>query len=302
MMPRCLRVILISFLGSHFLLAAASTAGSPPSTYVSVRSLDKYGHSEQLQNALKAANLQGTLVVAARDASNNSTIVLSLVDTSISSPASAIISKNPSMLQLINGNPSFVANSGKKTQRTAIVCTGLKGDANWLVERVRTYSHRVWNRYNTFVDAPGAAYAVSKYMRRFWHYDEEEEWAPGLLTQDLTRKEQANSWSRPLGVCAMIASSSLPYVFVVEPSGVIQRYSAFAMGRGSNDVLEKLGGAMKEGSTVGLDDQVTGSAEDLQGRLIEAIKTAVVTTTKKDRSILVEILSDTGVSRTMVPI
>ena len=220
-------------------------------------------------------------------------------DSIAPSPSSALVSKNPSMLRLINENPSFItANGGNPVQRTAIVCTGLKGDANWLVDRVRTYSHRVWNRYNTFVDAPGAAYAVSKYMRRFWHYDEEEEWTPGLLAQDLASKDQQNSWSRPLGVCTMIASSSLPCVFVVDPSGIIQKYSAFAMGRGSNDVLKKLEDAMDETSSKG---KGKGSGEDLQGRLVEAIKSSVPSS-KQDRSILVEILSETGVSRTVVPI
>lgn len=263
---RFLSALLVALIGNSATLTAAAAAStsssSTPSSYVSVRSLDKYGHSEQLQNSLKAANLQGTLVVAARDASNNSTIFLSLLDSSsIETPTSAILSKNPSMLHLLNGNPSFLSNNGKNVQRTAIICTGLKGDAKWLIERVRTYSHRVWNRYNTFVDAPGAAYAVSKYMRRFWNYDEEEEWSPGLLSQDLTSNDKGNSWSRPLGVCAMIASSSLPYVFVVEPSGVIQRYSAFAMGRGSNDVLEKLGDTTIEGN-------MKNTSGDLQTRLI----------------------------------
>lgn len=304
MLPLIRTLCTLLLCSTNIILASAASTGisTPnPSTYVSVRSLDKYGHSEQLQNAMKAANLQGTLVVAARDAANNSTIFLSLLDTNsiLPSPSSALVSKNPSMLCLINGNPSFsMVNSGTPVQRTAIICTGLKGDAHWLVERVRTYSHRVWNRYNTFVDASGVAYAVSKYMRRFWHYDEEEEWTPGLLAQDLTRKDQQNSWSRPLGVCAMIASPSLPCVFVVDPSGIIQKYSAFAMGRGSNDVLKKLGDAMDEPSS---DGKGKGVGKDLQGRLIEAIKSSVPST-KQDRVILVEVLAETGVSRTVVPI
>jgi len=281
--------------------ASSSSSSSTPSTYVSVRSLDKYGHSEQLQNALKAANMHGTLVVGARDTSKNVTIFLSLLDASaLPTSSTAIVSKNPSMLQLINGNPGFGASNGRPVHRTAIVCTGLKGDTNWLVDKVRTYSHRVWNRYDAFIDAPGAAYAVSKYMRRFWKYDEEEEWSPGLLAPDLTGDEQENAWSRPLGICTMIASSFLPYLFVVEPSGVIQRYSAFAMGRGSHDVLEKLGNAIqKDDGSVG---KIRRSTDDLQESLIQTIKSSLVGSSKKGKYLLVEVLSNEGVVRDLVPI
>lgn len=98
--------------------ALASTPES--STFVSVRALDEYGNSEQIQNAQKAATLQGTLVVAARDPAKNSTIVLSLLDKP-RAPGLTVPDRTPSMLQLIHRNPSFVRNT--KVQQTAMVCT-----------------------------------------------------------------------------------------------------------------------------------------------------------------------------------
>lgn len=275
---------LIVFCSGHPLATASSPTSSSASTgpsYVSVRALDKYGHSEQLQNALKAANLQGTLVVAARDPIHNNTLVLSLLETSRSV---GIISKAPSMLQLINSNPAFLGGKRQNKVRTAMVCTGLKADASWLLRTVRAYSHRVWTRYNTFLDAPTVAHAVAKYFRFFWGYDEEEEWSPVQLSQDL---EDEKAWGRPLGVVAMIASSSLPFFFVIEPSGIIQRYQAFAMGKYSNEIIEKLG------------DAVGNDTKDLQEQLVNLIQ-SVVPSTKKDTRILVETLSDSGIDRTVV--
>lgn len=273
----------------------SGSSSEAPLGYTSVRALDKYGHSEQLQNAQKAANLQGTLVVVARDTSKNSTLVLSLLDPCKNSGR---IYREPCMIQLINNNAAFVtAGSGSGTIRTALVCTGLKGDANWLVQKVRRYSHRVWERYNTFLDAPGAAFAVSKFSRKFWGYDEESEWQPGLLLADQQGRSQEEriiqSWGRPLGIVTIILSSSVPYVFVVEPSGVVQRYTAFAMGKRSEDVMEKLAKTMNE---------VGGSNElevDMKDRLVSLLH-EIVGPRRSDMEILVEELSETGVDRTLI--
>ena len=203
-------------LYSQVILVGASSIES--SSPVSVRALDKYGESEQILNAAKAASLHGTLVVAARDASKNCTLVLSLLDTPSRLSSSQQQPPQPAMLQLLHNPPAFVRHEqdSTTTSTTAMVCTGLKGDATWLLQQVRSYSHRVWARYNTFVDATGAAHAVSHYMQRFWGFSDQVEWTPEFL---LERDEQALSWSRPLGVVVMVVSSSLPYVIVVEPSG-----------------------------------------------------------------------------------
>jgi 20S proteasome alpha/beta subunit len=262
----------------RYSLTLASTPEISP--YRSARALDQYGNSEQIQNAKKAATLHGTLVVAAYDTAKKHTIVLSLRDRS----HSGFIASND-MVQLIHRNPSFIRSS---SQHVAMVCTGIKGDANWLVERVRAYSHRVWTRYNTFLDSSGAASAVAQYMLRFWGYeDEDEEWAPSLLLDEMKRQGNQHIWSRPLGLVVMILSSQLPYVYVVEPSGIIQQYRAFAMGKHSNNVLEKLS------------EVINQDGGDLQGRLLNLIQ-SVIPSNKKDNVILIEILSETGVTRSVV--
>jgi 20S proteasome alpha/beta subunit len=282
--PTMVQLFTFILLISALCDSLASASSSEISPYRSARALDQYGNSEQIQNAKKAATLYGTLVVAAFDTANNRTIVLSLRDRSHST---SFIASNdsPCMVQLIHKNPSFIISS---SHHVAMICTGIKGDANWLVERVRAYSHRVWTRYNTFLDSSGAAYAVAQYMQRFWGYeDEDEEWAPSLLLEEMKRQDNPHIWTRPLGLVIMILSSQLPFIYVVEPSGIIQQYSAFAMGKYSNNVLEKL-------------SQVINEEEgDLQGRLVKLIQ-SVVPSNKKDNVILIEILSETGVTRTVV--
>ena len=265
---------------SYSLASASSYETSP---YRSARALNQYGNSEQIQNAKKAATMHGTLVVAAHDATNNSTMVLSVLDDRHAGQIESI--NSPKMLHLIHQNPSFTRSS---YQKVALVCTGLKGDANWLVQRVRAYSHRVWTRYNTFLDSSGAAFAVSQYMLRFWGYDDEdEEWTPSLLLDDMKRQNNQHIWSRPLGLVVMILSSQRPYINVVEPSGIVQQYTAFSMGKNSNEILEKLADVVKQ------------AGDDLQGQLMKLIQ-SVLPSTKKDTSVLIEILSDTGVTRTVV--
>jgi 20S proteasome alpha/beta subunit len=211
------------------------------------------------------------------------------------------------MLHLINNNPAFVTgNSAAASTRTALVCTGLKGDANWLIRKVRSYSHKVWERYNQFVDAPGAAYAVSKCTRQFWGYDEDSEWQPGLLLADRSSRDQTESsrWGRPLGVVTIILSSSLPYVFVVEPSGVVQRYRAFAMGKRSGEILEKLHKTMNGdaiSTSQSRQNDFESDEEDLTERLINLIQ-ETIGSTNKEMNILIEELSEQGVNRTVVPL
>ncbi|CAB9522144.1 expressed unknown protein [Seminavis robusta] len=265
-------------------LVCASSSTETPSV-VSVRALDEFGNSEQIQNARKAASLHGRLVVAARDSSQNCTIVLSLLeDHSPLKPSSILLEDAYSrMLQLLHNDPEH---------KLAMVCSGLRGDANWLLERVRAYSHRVWTRYNVFLGSSGAAHAVSQYMQRFWGFPEDAEWTPQLLLQEW--KGNQGSWSRPLGLVVMIVSSSLPYIFVVEPSGIIQQYSAFAMGKYSDSVLEKLPTVINNDN-----DTKENEEDDLQEKLIKIIQ-SVVPSTKKDSRILVEIMSEKGVYRTVV--
>ena len=301
-------LVLSSVLPVKVSVASASTTGLSSSSYVSVRALDRYGHSEQLQNALKAANLQGTLVVAARDPSRNSTIVLSLLEAP---KKTGKILKDPTMLHLLNNNPAFIQSSTSTPISTALICTGLKGDARWLISNVRKYSHRVWERYNQFLDTPGAALAVSKFTRKFWGYDEKSEWQPGLLDQQSRSEDESREyqWGRPLGVVTMIISSSLPYIFVVDPSGVVQRYTAFATGKRSRDVLERLPEVIDDNASEpsnseqkeGLNSSEEHHHDGLKERLIYLMQD-LFGSTNKEMDILIEELSAQGVNRTLIPL
>jgi len=281
----------------------SSAATSSSSSYVSVRALDKFGHSEQLTHALKAANLQGTLVVAAHDQENNCTLVLSVLDTTATSASARVMPKIPRMMHLIHQKPPAFMTTSTNSIQTAVVCTGIKGDANWLIQQLQAYSHRVWTRYNTFVGTSGIALATSKYMRQFWKYDPDDEYLPGRLIRDDDHKDPSFQWGRPLGVVAMIVSAHVPYIFVVEPSGVMQRYTAFAMGKHSSNALEHLGQALDPSSSSSASSsKMTFRSPNLQGRLVEVLQSAVPSNPKKELNILVEILSKDGVKRTVLSV
>ena len=76
---------------------------------------------------------------------------------------------------------------------------------------------------------------------------------------------------------------------MIEPSGIVQRYKAFAMGKYSNQILERLGIVLEENE----------DKEDLQKQLILLIQ-SVVPSTKTDTSILVEIMSQDGIERIVI--
>jgi hypothetical protein len=107
------------------------------------------------------------------------------------------------------------SSSSSSSSMLAMCCTGIKGDANWLIGKVRRHIAEIWESYNhsNNVSAPSIAYLVARILGRFANHQEKSEWQsslglPGKHESKEQRQQQSN-WARPLGVQTMILSSSL---------------------------------------------------------------------------------------------
>mmetsp|Transcript_14573 Transcript_14573/g.40501 ORF Transcript_14573/g.40501 Transcript_14573/m.40501 type:complete len:375 (-) Transcript_14573:189-1313(-) len=240
------------------------------SSYVSVRALDNYGNAIQLSHAKEAAQRHGrSVVVAVVDVvnlPNNGTD--DLLETTpneetqhqnksrVGVPSSSFVlvismGRSPILhpIQLpLEGNPSSLL---------AICFTGVKGDANWLLQQIQQYAADVWERYDTAVmSTPVVSHIVARLCGRFAAQSEDREWQSslGLPGKHDNDDDQKSSWSRPLGVQTMILSignqrSEEPKLLIVEPSGRVlnpparsrsHQVSLAAMGKESNKIQARL--------------------------------------------------------------
>jgi 20S proteasome alpha/beta subunit len=179
-----------------------ASSESSSSSYSSVRALDEFGNSKQLQYAQEAATRHGRLVVAGQSSSSSSTTVV------------VSIGQRPIVQRLTL--PTKYGNEGDNENDieddcVAMCCTGIKGDATWLTQQMRIYSKNVWERYDTNLSAMTAAQVIGRFMGRFQKYNEEEEWQPSVA-------RQKGEWSRPMGIQVLVLSTNYP-ILRVDPSG-----------------------------------------------------------------------------------
>lgn len=218
-------------------LSNGETTTSP--SYVSVRSLDHYGNAVQLGHAKEAAQRYGrSVVVAVVDVQDekNSTEKMS---SSSSFVMVVSLGKSPTLHPV--RLPLETKDGDSHAPPLLGMCfTGVKGDANWLLQQLQKYSADVWERYDKgAMSAPNLAHVVARLLGRFAAQPEKHEWQsslglPGKQDRDDDRQ---SSWSRPLGVQTMIISLSsnspkekpslsaqplrLPGLLIIEPSGRI---------------------------------------------------------------------------------
>ncbi|KAL3934647.1 MAG: hypothetical protein SGARI_003299 [Bacillariaceae sp.] len=138
-------------------------------------------------------------------------------------------------------------------------CTGIKGDANWLIRQIQKFSASVWERYNLpQMSTPSIAHVVARLMGRFAGYSEKDEWSttiglPGSQERDDDEENRSASWARPMGIQTMILStapsSTVPSLLQIDPSGRILtplaksssgHVSVAAMGRDSDKIQRRL--------------------------------------------------------------
>lgn len=251
-------------------------------SYVSFRTLDRYGNAIQLGHAKESARRYGrSVVVAVIEISEqkNITEITPKRDhrqhkskgrtdklSSLSFLMVVSMGKSP-ILQPIQLPLVDEEGSDDSSSLLAMCFTGVKGDANWLLQQIQKYSADIWERFLTStMSASVAAHAVARLLVRFAAQSEKHEWQsslriPGKQDRDDYRQ---SSWSRPLGVQTMILSLSSrqssssafcqqrlqePRLLVVEPSGRItnpearsksKQVSLGAMGKGSDKIHARL--------------------------------------------------------------
>jgi 20S proteasome alpha/beta subunit len=263
----CLAVFLslLPFETVNFPTIVAAASSSDTSSYVSVRALDKYGNAKQVSHALEAAKRQGRPVLVAvvkADASEKA-----IASSRVTSGEVEANRRSQSFMIAISLGTSPVLHSLQITPPgdtpstfLAICCTGIKGDANWLIDQIQTYASTIWDRYNIPSDkiaTPTIAHVVARLMGRFAGYAEKQEWSsfislPASKNEDDNGNDSSSTWSRPMGIQTMIlstASSFAPGLLQIDPSGRILtaaaqsssgKVSAAAIGRDSDRIQSRL--------------------------------------------------------------
>lgn len=240
----------------------AATASSTAAPYTSVASLDQYGQSAQLRNALVASSRHGKLIVAAtcscKDIDGDNCIV---VCSTRSKPRNRAIKSSSSSSLIIQ-----VLSTAQCTAYTAMVNSGMRSDASLLLQLLRDYARRVWDHYDTVPSGACMADALGGVLVRCMSYDVSEEicgYGVGhVISSDNNGDEDDGfNMARPFGVSSLIldvrkattgtpASTAVshdkndkhmqhPSIHVscisVDPSGTQQHWLASAMGTGSED-------------------------------------------------------------------
>jgi 20S proteasome alpha/beta subunit len=247
-------------------LLASVSSSSSSSTYESVRALDRSGQALQLKHAQAASDKQGRLLLAF------------VVDN-----------KNVYIVSPETRNHSYQSSQGWMTDRitaqggTYICCSGVQGDARWLLQRLREYGKAVQLRYDSNgIDVAEAAAAINRAI--FWAYEDKEAWQNCLQTV----LQGQDRWGRPVGVRTLVISKSECWQLqIVEPSGVIQTVDrGFAcLGKQSEEVQTKLEQLLRDRTTA-------ISEDDLLEVLREALSSIVTAT-----HVNVEVISEAGVER-----
>lgn len=174
------------------------TAGKSTS-YTSVHAFDKYGHSDQLENAKEAA-CRGRLVVAGQSSTNEIVVVsLGTIGRPIVHPVTI---------------PVQDFESGATDGIVAICCTGVMGDATWVIQQVQNHAKRIWERYNHQMSAATVAHLVGRLLGYFQRNNVDQEWQSSV-----GRKEA--ECARPLGIQTMVLSQDSP-ILIVEVSGRVK--------------------------------------------------------------------------------
>jgi len=250
----------------------------------SVRALDRYGNAVQLQHAKSASDKRGRLVAAiavdvfveASESNDNGAAEMTTMTTESKQVERQIWIVSPSVPQHrrhhhrrapVRRNAddplpqqplvSFLSNNGGNCNRAGtvgLVCSGVQGDATWLLGQLRRYAKTIWDRYggggggnNDDSTAAGSsepqllpilavAKAVAALKRSFWKYEVDgEKWqGPAWTIFQNGDAERDEGWSRPLGVRTLLVSTASlsssspqkqhqhqPSLVVVEPSGTI---------------------------------------------------------------------------------
>mmetsp|Transcript_27723 Transcript_27723/g.41955 ORF Transcript_27723/g.41955 Transcript_27723/m.41955 type:complete len:268 (-) Transcript_27723:349-1152(-) len=185
-------------------------------SYVSATALDKYGQSTQLRNAREAAMRHGMPVVAAT--AKEGVVVAS------------IISKKPGVVL----DRTIIHKLTIRSGSMGVVCSGVRGDVNWLIQTLREYQKHNWQSYDLRrLSITRCERAISHTLLTFMGYNRENE------LHDKVAVSSDESFSRPLGIVTLLVSLNNP-ITLIEASGISQQFHAYAIGKYSREINEKL--------------------------------------------------------------
>jgi 20S proteasome alpha/beta subunit len=261
-----------------FLLLALLDIALSSSSYTPVTALDKYGNSIQLKHAREAASRHGRLIVAARS-SREVVVVVSIYTPKLGQLTTSSSSSSSSVLQrLLLGDTSLY-----------LACTGVKADATWLVQTMRRYSIRLWERYDVANLTPTRiSQAISQALLGFMGYDRSQEYHDGV-TVGVGADTKNDSWARPLGIQTLIVSPHS--LILVEPSGIAQPDMEYvAVGKESAAIQRVLQERYRSDA----------SAEEIQELVINIIRETVEG--QASAELVVEVVSKDGVEVSSVPL
>jgi len=248
--------------------------------YKSVAALDQYGNSEQLQNAMLASSLYGSPVIATMSYKEGSVSVFSLCE-----PLNGVKSRPEydKSIQIVTSSDDEVSTI------TALVCSGLKADANILLRILRDYASRLWERYDCIPDCHQISNALAGVLLSFMGYSTDDEPIP-FVSHEF-------EMARPFGVHSLVLGikpGCKPFIQSVDPSGVRRSWSALAIGRGNQEANQKLRKLYKK----------TLSPKEIQNICIDIIRDLYADDTKKPSEgseILCETLTSRGIKINRIP-
>jgi len=215
-----LRLFFVAVLAFNPEILIIKAAANQQQLYAPVSALNEYGNLKQLQNAQEAATQHGMPIVAAT-AKDGVVVVASL-----STRKEAGIIAEPTLLHRI---------SLKESQSIGVACSGVKADSKWLIQTIRDYQKKNWERYGLEnLSTKRLQYVISHALLNCMDYDRKKELHDGLL--DLSNEDR---WSRPLGVSVLVVSFANP-ITIVQPSGISEQYHAYAIGKYSKEMNDKL--------------------------------------------------------------
>lgn len=228
------------------------------SYYQSVASLDKYGQSQQIQNAMRASSIHGTPIIAAL-AENDKSIVVCYIKQR--NKKLGIKHDEKRMVQIIsctdddsNSNNNSNENDNQNDEKvecnksmTAIICSGVKADGKVLIQMLREYSRKTWERYDTIPNILDITNEARDILLSFMGYSNNSDNNDIILkfVDDDEDSRDDLRMSRPFGIQSLLFgvtntnNNKHPIIQSIDPSGITQSWVARALGSYSNDEVNK---------------------------------------------------------------
>lgn len=247
--------------------------------YTPITALDKYGQSTQLRNAMLASSKHGSLILAAIATDDDSDenregedgnkkknqVIVTCTLSKPNPPGLKTSAMNTFMKPSIQvlASTDIYNNNNKKKEMTALMCTGIKPDAQYLSQILREYSRRIWERYDIIPSANRISQSISEVMLNFMDYDvTNKEIYDGVGPVVLKRDDDENGGSggsrimgRPFGLHSLVLGIHLEStqedgdeeeervavatIQSVSAAGNVMNTNCFAMGGGKSETINR---------------------------------------------------------------